>query len=80
MGNLEIGLESDTQVGIGNISFNIKTTFFISAKVQLVAMSATIGNLHEVASFLDAKLYTGNFRPVTLSEYVKVRHFIYLFY
>ena len=26
-GNLEIGLESDTQVGIDNISFNIKTTY-----------------------------------------------------
>ena len=27
-GNLEIGLESDTQVGIDNISFNIKTTYY----------------------------------------------------
>ena len=27
-GNLEIGLESDTLVGIDNISFRIKTTFF----------------------------------------------------
>ena len=26
-GNLEIGLESDTQVGIDNISYRIKTTF-----------------------------------------------------
>ena len=26
-GNLEIGLESDTQVGIDNISFRIKTTY-----------------------------------------------------
>ena len=28
-GNLEIGLESDTQVGIVNISFRIKTTLLI---------------------------------------------------
>ena len=28
-GNLEIGLESDTQVGVDNISFRIKTTFFL---------------------------------------------------
>ena len=28
-GNLEIGLESDTQVGIDNISFRIKTTYCI---------------------------------------------------
>ena len=27
-GNLEIRLESDTQVGIDNISFRIKTTFY----------------------------------------------------
>ena len=27
LGNLEIGLESDTQVGIDNISFRIKTTY-----------------------------------------------------
>ena len=26
-GNLEIGLESDTRVGIDNISFRIKTTY-----------------------------------------------------
>ena len=31
-GNLEIGLESDTQIGIDNISFRIKTTF-LSLKV-----------------------------------------------
>ena len=30
-GNLEIGLESDTQVGIDNISFRIKTTYVYTA-------------------------------------------------
>ena len=28
-GNLEIGLESDTQVGIDNICFRIRTTYLI---------------------------------------------------
>ena len=28
-GNFEVGLESDTQVGIDNISFRIKTTFLV---------------------------------------------------
>lgn len=34
-------------------------------------MSATIGNVNEVCSFLDATVYSKNFRPVELTEYVK---------
>lgn len=34
-------------------------------------MSATIGNLKEIAQFLNAETYSQNFRPVKITEYVK---------
>ena len=46
-----------------------------TSPVQLVAMSATVGNLKEVSDFLGARLFTDPWRPVELHEYVQVgRH------
>ena len=44
-GYLEIGLESDTQVSIDNISFNIKTRFSFPSKVFsfLTGLSSLLG-------------------------------------
>ncbi|XP_076249291.1 mutagen-sensitive 301 [Calliopsis andreniformis] len=47
-------------------------------KIHIIGMSATIGNLNEVAEFLNADLYTGNFRPIEIKEYVKCEDKIWL--
>ncbi|XP_020715008.1 helicase POLQ-like isoform X1 [Ceratitis capitata] len=44
---------------------------FIDVNIQIVGMSATIGNLTEVSTFLKADVYTRSFRPVELKEYIK---------
>ncbi|CAB3374017.1 Hypothetical predicted protein [Cloeon dipterum] len=47
---------------------------FSSPETQIVGMSATIGNLTEVASFLRAEVYSKEFRPVVLHEFLKVNN------
>lgn len=44
---------------------------FFSDVIRLIGMSATIGNLEEIAQFLDADTYSQNFRPVKITEYMK---------
>ncbi|CAL1683577.1 unnamed protein product [Lasius platythorax] len=44
---------------------------FFSDTIRLIGMSATIGNLKEIAQFLNADTYSQNFRPVEITEYVK---------
>ncbi|XP_052903094.1 helicase POLQ-like [Anopheles moucheti] len=49
----------------------------LRAGIQIVGMSATIGNLTEVARFMLADVYSRDFRPVELKEFVKCGEDLY---
>lgn len=46
--------------------------------IRLIGMSATIGNLQEIAQFLNADTYSQNFRPIEITEYVKCENDIWM--
>ncbi|XP_062868102.1 helicase POLQ-like [Trichomycterus rosablanca] len=50
---------------------------YISKSTQIIGMSATLGNVSDLQSFLKAENYSSDFRPVELIEYVKLKDGIY---
>ena len=45
--------------------------------IQLVGMSATLSNISDLCRFLDAEMYSNDFRPVVLCEYIKLENKLY---
>ncbi|CAH0717498.1 unnamed protein product, partial [Brenthis ino] len=55
----------------------LTTVIFANQGIQIVGMSATIGNLPDLAKFLNADVFEKQFRPVELTEYVKLGDTLY---
>ncbi|KAK9502736.1 hypothetical protein O3M35_011446 [Rhynocoris fuscipes] len=62
----------------GAVLENLLTKLLHFDFIQIIGMSATIGNLQDLAKFLRANIYTKNFRPIELKEYIKVEDEIFL--
>ncbi|RKP03260.1 hypothetical protein CXG81DRAFT_9766, partial [Caulochytrium protostelioides] len=45
---------------------------FLKPSIQIVGMSATLSNLPDISDWLDAHLFVSEYRPVPLTEYLKV--------
>ncbi|CAG9562876.1 unnamed protein product [Danaus chrysippus] len=55
----------------------LTTVIFANKGIQIVGMSATIGNLPDLGHFLNAEIFEKQFRPVELKEYVKLGDELY---
>ncbi|XP_078128012.1 helicase POLQ-like [Sander vitreus] len=54
------------------IEMTLAKVLYMSKSTQIIGMSATLGNIRDLQTFLKADNYTNNFRPVQLKEYVKL--------
>ncbi|KAM4050071.1 helicase POLQ-like [Anomaloglossus baeobatrachus] len=59
------------------LEMTLAKILYASETTQIIGMSATLNNVHELQQFLKAEFYTDNFRPVELKEFVKLRDSIY---
>uniref|UniRef100_A0A5S6Q3A2 Helicase POLQ-like n=1 Tax=Trichuris muris TaxID=70415 RepID=A0A5S6Q3A2_TRIMR len=50
---------------------------FCSPACQLIGMSATLSNLEHLKTFMNADLFIHQFRPISLTEYVKLDQLVY---
>ena len=68
----ELHMVGDEHRGYSLETLLAKSIFQQQVKIQVIGMSATISNLPEIARFLNADIYTRDFRPVELKEYIKI--------
>ncbi|XP_061553995.1 helicase POLQ-like [Phycodurus eques] len=59
------------------LEITLAKVLHLSRDTQIVGMSATLGNIGELQTFLKADNYRDDFRPVHLKEYVKLGDGIY---
>ncbi|XP_071402497.1 helicase POLQ-like isoform X3 [Centroberyx affinis] len=59
------------------IEMTLAKVLYASKTTQIIGMSATLGNIKDLQTFLRAENYTNDFRPVQLREYVKLKDSIY---
>ncbi|XP_077399218.1 helicase POLQ-like isoform X2 [Vanacampus margaritifer] len=59
------------------LEITLAKVLHLSRDTQIIGMSATLGNIGELQTFLNAENYHDDFRPVRLKEYVKLADGIY---
>lgn len=71
----ELHMIGDKQRG-QNLELLLTKIMYLNKKhrssARIVGMSATIENINDIAKFVDADVYSRDFRPVELQEYLKI--------
>ncbi|XP_072310249.1 helicase POLQ-like isoform X2 [Eucyclogobius newberryi] len=59
------------------IEMTLAKLLYMSKTTHIIGMSATLGNIKDIQTFLNAENYTNDFRPIQLKEYVKLKDTIF---